>query len=65
MAPDNIETLRQAYDKAMKDPVLRSEARSSPLEINPTSGKELEALARDVIAQPKDIVARMIKLMGK
>ena len=65
MARDNIETLRQAYDKAMKDPVLHNEARISPLEINPTSGKELEALARDVVAQPKDIVARMVKLMGK
>jgi tripartite-type tricarboxylate transporter receptor subunit TctC len=62
---NSIELFRDAYDKAMKDPMLRSEARSSPLEINPTSGKELEALARDVIAQPKDIVARMIKLMGK
>ena len=65
MAPDNIETLRQAYAKAMKDPVLRNEARISPLEINPTGGKELEALARDVVAQPEDIVARMVKLMGK
>ena len=62
---NSLELFRDAYDKAMKDPTLRSEARSSPLEINPTSGKELEALARDVIAQPKDIVARMIKLMGK
>jgi hypothetical protein len=35
------------------------------LEINPTSGKELEALARDIVAQPKDIVVRMVKLMGK
>ena len=65
MAADRLKTFRAAYDKAMRDPGLRREAKISPLEINPTSGSELEALARDVIAQPKDAVARMKKLMGQ
>jgi len=56
---------RDAYDKAIKDPSLRAEAKQQPLEINPTTGQELEALAKDVLAQPKELVARMNKLMGK
>jgi tripartite-type tricarboxylate transporter receptor subunit TctC len=65
MAADRLKTLRAAYDKAMRDPGLRNEAKISPLEINPTAGSELETLAREVVAQPKDVVARMTKLMGR
>ena len=56
---------RDAYDKAIKDPSLRAEAKQQPLEINPTTGQELEALAKDVLAQPKELIAQMNKLMGK
>ena len=65
MAADSVKTFRTAYDKAMRDPDLRSEAKISPLEINPTTGNELEALAREVVSQPKNVVARMIQLMGQ
>jgi tripartite-type tricarboxylate transporter receptor subunit TctC len=65
MAAGRLKIFRSAYDKAMKDPGLRSEAKSSPLEINPTTGSELEALAREIVSQPKDVVARMTKLMGR
>ena len=35
------------------------------VEIEPTSGEELEALAKDVMAQPPQVVERKKKLMGK
>lgn len=60
-----LRIFRDAYAKAMRDPGLLAEAKRSPLEINPTSGQELEALAKHVMGQPKDLVARMNKLMGK
>jgi tripartite-type tricarboxylate transporter receptor subunit TctC len=65
VAASQLKTFRDAYDKAMKDPGLLLEAKRSPLEINATTGRELEVLAKEVIAQPKDLVARMNKLMGK
>jgi len=65
LATSQLKLFRDAYNKAMKDPGLLMEARQSPLEINPTTGQELEGLAKEVIAQPKDLVARMNKLMGK
>jgi hypothetical protein len=65
MPAAQLKMFREAYNKAMKDPALLIEARRTPLEINPTSGEELEALAKEVTAQPKELVARMNKIMGK
>jgi hypothetical protein len=63
--PANRSKLRGINPIAIKDPSLRAEAKQQPLEINPTTGQEFEALAKDVLAQPKELVARMNKLMGK
>jgi len=65
LAGDRLKIFRDAYNKAMKDPGLLMEAKRSPLEINPTTGQDLEALAREVVAQPKELVERMGKLMGR
>jgi len=65
LAGDRLKNFRDAYNKAMKDPGLLIEAKQSPLEINATTGQELEALVKEVMAQPKELVARMNKLMGK
>jgi len=65
LAGDRLKIFRDAYNRAMKDPGLLIEAKRSPLEINATTGQELEVLAKEVIARPKELVARMNKLMGK
>jgi tripartite-type tricarboxylate transporter receptor subunit TctC len=62
---DRVKILRDAFDKAMKDPALLADAKKRNLEIDPTSGPELEALAKDVIATPPDVVQRMAKMLGK
>jgi tripartite-type tricarboxylate transporter receptor subunit TctC len=62
---DKVKILRDAFDKAMKDPALLAEAQKRKLEIDPTSGAELESLAKDVIATPPDVVQRMAKMLGK
>jgi hypothetical protein len=60
-----LKIFREAYNKAMKDPALLIEAKHTPLEINPTTGQELDALAKEVVSQPNDVVERMKKLMGR
>ena len=65
MPATRVDEYRGAYDKALADPALLFEAKRSPLAINPTTGRELEALAKEVVSQPKDLVVRMNKLMGK
>lgn len=61
---DRVRMLRDAFDKAISDPALLAEAERRRLEIDPTTAQELEALAKDVMASPPDVVARMRKLLG-
>ena len=49
----------------LKDSEFVAEAKKRQWEINPVSGERLEALAKEVIQQPADIVERMKKVMGE
>lgn len=62
---DRVKILRQAFTKALNDPGLLAQAEKQSVEIEPTGGEELEALAREVMAQPPEIIERMKKLLGK
>lgn len=62
---DRVKILREAFMKTVKDPEFLAEAKKKKLEIDPISGEELEALAKEVIAQPPEVVERMRKLLGK
>jgi hypothetical protein len=57
--------LRDAFAKTLKDPDLLAEAKKKLLEIDPTGGHELEALAKDVLSAHKDLVDRLQQLLGK
>ena len=61
---DRVKILRDAFDKAIKDPALLADAQKRKLEIDPTSSQELESLAKEVIASPPEVVKRMQKLLG-
>lgn len=61
----NVKTLREAFRKAMSDPELLAEAKKRKLEANFSAGEELEALAKEVISQPSEVIERMKKLLGK
>jgi tripartite-type tricarboxylate transporter receptor subunit TctC len=62
---DRVKILRQAFIKALTDPALLAHAEKVNMEIEPTSGEELETLAKDVMSQPADVIERMKKLLGK
>jgi hypothetical protein len=49
----------------IKEPALLAEAERRRLEIDPTRWDEMESLAKDVMATPPDVVARMRKLLGE
>ncbi|HYY24294.1 MAG TPA: tripartite tricarboxylate transporter substrate-binding protein [Candidatus Udaeobacter sp.] len=65
ISPDRVKLLRDAYTKMLKDPEFLAEANKRQWEINPVSGEKLEALAKEVIHQPPDIIERMKKVMGE
>jgi hypothetical protein len=49
----------------MKDPELLSEAEKRGWEVNPLTGEELESLAKEVIAQPPEVIERMKWVLGQ
>jgi tripartite-type tricarboxylate transporter receptor subunit TctC len=63
--PDRIKILRDAFNKTMADPELLAEAKRKNFDIAPTPGEELEALAKEVVAQPSEIVERLKNLMSQ
>jgi tripartite-type tricarboxylate transporter receptor subunit TctC len=62
---ERVKILREAFMKALGDPELLAEAKKRGLEPNVVSGEELEAIAKEVIAQLPDVVERMKALLGK
>jgi tripartite-type tricarboxylate transporter receptor subunit TctC len=61
---ERTKLLREAYAKAMKDTELLADAEKRGWDVNPLSGQELEALAKDVVAQPPEVIERMKWVMG-
>ncbi|MBI2229319.1 MAG: hypothetical protein HYU46_09480, partial [Deltaproteobacteria bacterium] len=63
--PDRVKVLRDAFAKTMTDPEFLAEVKKLKYELDPTPGEALEALAKELIAQPPDVVARLRNLLGK
>ena len=61
---DRVKILREAFMKAMKDPELLDDAKKKRLELDPVSGEALEALGKEIVAQPPEVIERMKKLLG-
>ena len=62
---DRVKILRDAYAKAIKDPELLAEAEKRGWDVDPVTGDDLEARAKDVIAQPADVIEKMKWVLGK
>ena len=61
---ERIKILRDAYAKAMHDPALIEEAKKSQMDMEYTSGEELQALMKDLMNQPRDVIARVQKILA-
>ena len=65
MPPDRLKILRDAFAKTMADPEFLAETKKRRYELEPVSGEEVETLAKEVLAQPADVIDRMKKLIAK
>jgi tripartite-type tricarboxylate transporter receptor subunit TctC len=61
---DRVKLLRAAFAQAVKDPELLADAKKKRLELDPVSGEDLEKLAKEIVAQPPEVIERMKKLLG-
>ena len=61
---DRVKIIRDAFNKTIHDPTLLAEAEKRRLDIDPASGEELDALAKEVMSAPPDIIEKVKKLIG-
>ena len=62
---EQVKTLRAAYAKALTSPELLAEVKKQNLEADLIHGEELEALAKEVLNQPAEVLGLMRKVMGE
>ena len=65
LPPERAKIIQGAFKKTITDPDFQAQAKERRLEIDPVGGEELATLAREVIAQPKEVVERMKRLLEK
>jgi tripartite-type tricarboxylate transporter receptor subunit TctC len=62
---EQVKILRAAYAKALTSPELIADAKKQGLDVELIHGDDLEALAKEVMSQPADVIALMKKVMGE
>jgi tripartite-type tricarboxylate transporter receptor subunit TctC len=61
---ERLKILREAFMKLMVDRAFLADIKKRGLEVEPSTGEELEQLAKEVMAQPPEVIERVKKLMG-
>jgi tripartite-type tricarboxylate transporter receptor subunit TctC len=62
--PERLKLLRESFVKTVADPGLLEEAKRRNLDVRPSTGEELEKLAKEVMVQPVEVIERMKRLVG-
>ena len=60
---DRIKLLREAYNKALKDPELIAEVTKSRLDMDPSTGEEIEALVKEIMDQPPEVITLVKRIL--
>jgi tripartite-type tricarboxylate transporter receptor subunit TctC len=63
MAADRVKILREAFMKTMNDPALLADAKKRGWDLDPSSGERLEAIAKEVMVQPPEVIERVKKIL--
>jgi len=61
---DRVKTLREAFAKTMKDPGFLEDLKKRNYELDPATGEELEAIVKEAMTQPPEIIQRLKKVLG-
>lgn len=62
---ERLKVLRNAFAKTAADPDFKADAQKQNLVWDPNSGEVLEAIGKEVIAQPPEVVDRLKKILGE
>ena len=53
--PDRVSLLRAAFERTVTDPAFRAQARKEGLDLNPTTGAEVQKTVDEVLETPRDV----------
>ena len=62
VSADLVKTLREAYARALKDSELIAEVEKARLDMEPSTGEEIQELIKGLMSQPKEVIERVKKL---
>jgi tripartite-type tricarboxylate transporter receptor subunit TctC len=62
--PQRVKLLRDAYSQAMKDPDLVAEAEKGRMDMDPSTGEELQNLLKEIMEQPREVLDRVKKVLA-
>lgn len=62
---DRLKALRDAFDAAVKDPALLAEVNKAKLDFEPARYTELEALTKQTLETPPELIERMQKILAE
>jgi tripartite-type tricarboxylate transporter receptor subunit TctC len=65
LSPEQAKVLRDAYVKTLKDPEFLDEVAKRGWTVDPVSGEDLQALAKEVTNQPPEVLAWLKQLLAK
>ena len=60
---DRVKILREAFAKTMQDAEFLDDVKKKKLEADPNGGEEIEALAKETMAQPREVIERIKKVL--
>jgi len=60
---DRVKILREAYARALKDSDLLAEVDRQRLDMEPSTGEEIQLLQQDLVNQKRDVIERVKKLL--
>jgi tripartite-type tricarboxylate transporter receptor subunit TctC len=55
-------TLRVAFDKTVADPAFIADSKNQHVLLDPLSGKETDAIVREILSTPPEIIAKTLKM---
>ncbi len=61
---ERLKILREAFVKMMNDEAFLADAKKRGLEPDLMKGENLEAIAKEVVVQPADVIERVKKIMA-
>jgi tripartite-type tricarboxylate transporter receptor subunit TctC len=61
---ERVKILRDAYVKTLNDPEVVAETKKARMDVDPTSGEELEALVKEIFDSPPEVIERVKKILG-